>query len=155
MKLTRVWDKATFIIHIPPFFVMCSNCYTRIFNRCPPSFASMTLMVFNAIWYDICNTQKGLYPVSRLAQIEILHKSWACTTLQSDLIGPRWVELELLWFLFSSLIKPIIHFKINVPSMNCQCSHHPASLSLIHQHCTDIELARNLTYSLYENDLPL
>ena len=47
------WEKETLISHIPPFFVICSNPYTRILDRCSPSYASMTLQIIEGIWYDI------------------------------------------------------------------------------------------------------
>jgi len=47
------WGKDTLITHIPPSFVICSNSYTRILDRCSPSYVSMTLQVIEGIWYDI------------------------------------------------------------------------------------------------------
>jgi len=47
------WEKETSITHIPSFFVLCSNSYTRILDRCSPSYESMTLQVIQGIWYDI------------------------------------------------------------------------------------------------------
>jgi len=47
------WEKEISIIHIPPFIVICPNSYTTIWDRCSPSYASMTLQVIEGIWYDI------------------------------------------------------------------------------------------------------
>jgi len=46
------WEKETLITHIPPFFVICSNPYTGILDRCSPLYASMTLQIKEGIWYD-------------------------------------------------------------------------------------------------------
>jgi len=53
------WEKATSITHIPPFIVTCS--YTRILDRCSPSYASMTWKVIVGIWQNILrNTKKTI-----------------------------------------------------------------------------------------------
>jgi len=57
---TWAWEKETLITHIPPFFVICSNSYTRILDRCLPSSATMTLKVIEGIWYDISRTNKNI-----------------------------------------------------------------------------------------------
>jgi len=46
-------EKETLITHIPPFFVIRTNSYTRIWDRCSPLYASMTIQVIEGIWYDI------------------------------------------------------------------------------------------------------
>jgi hypothetical protein len=50
----RPWEKETLITHIPAFIDICSNPYSRILDRCSPSYVLMTLQVIEGIWYDIC-----------------------------------------------------------------------------------------------------
>jgi hypothetical protein len=52
MKPTQALRKRNFN-HTHPVFVICSSSYTRILDRCSPSYVSMTLQVIQAIWYDI------------------------------------------------------------------------------------------------------
>jgi hypothetical protein len=47
-----LWKKETLITYIVPFFVICLNSYTRILDRCSPSYAFMTVWVIERIWYD-------------------------------------------------------------------------------------------------------
>jgi len=50
---SKPWEKETLITHIPPFFVLCSNSYTKILDRCSPSYTLMTLQVIAGIWYNL------------------------------------------------------------------------------------------------------
>jgi len=141
------WEKETLITHIPPFFVVCSNSYSRILDRCSPSCAPMTLTVVEGIWYDISRTQQELYPVWRLAQLGILHISCACTTLQPHSIGGLWVEQQQWCFLLSSLSKHIVLLRIHTPVKDHYWRNHPTNLSVLDHLCAGIQLARLLTYS--------
>jgi len=143
------WEKETFITHIPPFFVICSNSYTRILGKCSSSCAPMTLTVIEGIWYDISRTQQDLYPVWRLAWLGILHISCVCTTLQPHSIGGLWVEQRQWCFLLSSLSKHNVLVTIHAPVKDRYWSNHPTSLSVLDDHCAGIQLARILSYSLY------
>jgi len=93
------WEKETLITHIPAFFVICSNSYTRILERCSPSYASMTLQVIDGIWYDISrNPRKTISSKKVSTTRDITHKlcvydlatsynrklvSWAATVIAS------------------------------------------------------------------------
>jgi len=93
------WEKETLITHIPPFFVICSNSYTRILNRCSPLYASMTLQVIDGIWFDISrNPTRTLSSMKLSMTRDITHKlcvydlatsfnrrpvSWAATAIAS------------------------------------------------------------------------
>jgi len=73
----RPWEKETLITHILPFFVICSNSYTRILDRCSPSYAWMTLQVKDGIWYDI--SRKSTRTISSMkvsTTRDITHKLW-------------------------------------------------------------------------------
>jgi len=63
MKPTRDGENDTLITQSPFLSVLYSNLYTRMLDRCPPSYASMTLKIIEGIWYDIPRTQQELYPV--------------------------------------------------------------------------------------------
>jgi len=148
------WEKGILITHIPPFFVICSNSYTRILDRCSHSCASVTIRVVEGIWYDISWTQQELYPLWRLAQLGILHKCCACTTFQPHSIGGLWVEQQQWCFLLSSLSRHVILLRIHGPVKDRYWSNHPTSLLVFEDHCAGIQLAMKLTYSLYLDDLP-
>ena len=73
----RPWEKETIITPIPPFFVICSNSYTRIWDRYLPSYTSMISRVIDRIWYDISR-----HPICTISSIEvrtpsdITHEFW-------------------------------------------------------------------------------
>jgi len=146
IKPTQASEKETFITHIPPFFVICSNSNTRILDRYSSSCCSMTLTVVRGIWYDISRIEQELYPVWRFAWLGILHKGCACTIYQPHSIGGLWVEQQQWRLLLSSLSKHIILLSIHDPVKDCYWSNHPTTLS---DHGAGIQLGRKLTYSLY------
>jgi len=154
MKPTRAWEKVTLITDIPPFFVICSNSYTRILDRGSSSSASMTLTIIKGIWYNITRTQRELYPAWRLARLRILPNGCACTTLQPQSRGGQWVEQQQSWLLLSSLYKHIVLLRIRNAVNDHYLSNHSTGLLVPDDHCVRIPLARKLTYSLYEDDLP-
>jgi len=143
------WEKETFVTHILPFFIICSNSYTGILDRCSPSRTSMTLTVVEGIWYDIFRTEQELYAVWRLARQGILQKRCACTTLQPLSIGGLWDERQQWCFLLSSLCKHVVLLRIHPPVKDCYWSNHSSSISVLDDHCAGIQLARKLTYSLF------
>jgi len=154
MKPTQAWEKQTLITHIPPFFVMCSNSYTRIFGE------MLTFICFHdflghrwdMIWY--LQNPTGIYLEWRFLRLGILHKHCPCTTLQPHTIGGLWVEQQQWCFLLSTMTKHSVLPKIHAPVKDRYWSKHPTSLSNLNDHCMGIQLVRTLTYSLYLGHLP-
>jgi len=70
-----LWEKETLITHIPPFFVICSNSYTRIWDWCSPAYASMTLQVIEGIWHDISRNPTRTMSSMKVSTIrDVTHK---------------------------------------------------------------------------------
>ena len=149
MKPTWAWERDTWITHIPPFFVICSNSYARMLDRCSHSCASMPLTIVEGIRYDISRTQQELYPVWRLVPLGIRHKSCVWAMWQPHSIGGVWAEQQLWCFLLRCMCKHIILLWIHNPVKDCYWSNHPYSLSDHDNHCAGIQLTRKHTYSLY------
>jgi len=110
-------------------------------------------MVVEGIWYDIAKTQQELYPVWRLVRLGILHISWACTILRPHCIGGLSVLQQLCCLLFSSLSKHIVFLRIHTAVKDSYWSNHLTGLLVRDDHCTSIQPARNLTFSLQEDEL--
>jgi len=94
IKPTWAWEKETLITHIPPFFGIGLNPYTMIWNRCSPSYASMTYSSQKGYDTISCWTEWELYPGWRLPWLGIFHISRACTTLWPHSMGGLWVERQ-------------------------------------------------------------
>jgi len=68
-------EKETLLTRIPPFLVLCSDSYTRTWDRCSPSDASMTLQVKEGIWYDISrNPTRTISSIKVSTTRDITHK---------------------------------------------------------------------------------
>jgi hypothetical protein len=109
------WEKATLITHIGCLFVIWSDSYDTILDRCSLWCTAMTLKVVEGIWYNISTTQQELYPVWRLARLGIIHISCVCTTLQPHSNGGLWVEQQQWCFLLCSLSKHNVFLRIYTP----------------------------------------
>jgi len=69
------WEKETSLTHIPPVFIICSNSYTRILDRCVPGYVLMTLQVIEGIWYDMStNPTRTIYGITVRTTKDITHK---------------------------------------------------------------------------------
>jgi len=69
------WETESLTTHILPFFVISSNSYTIILDRCSPLYASMTLQVIEGIWYDISsNPTRTISSVKVSMTRDITHK---------------------------------------------------------------------------------
>jgi len=151
MKATRAWEKEALLTHIPPFFVICSNLYSRILDRCSHSCAFLNLTVNEGKWYDISWTYQEQYPVWNFVLLGRLHITCVCTSLQPQIIGVLGVEQQQWCFLLSSLFRHIVHLRIHALVKYHYWSNHPTHLW---DHCSGIQLTRKLTYSLNFDDLP-
>jgi len=149
------WEKETLIIHILPCFVTCSNSHTSILDTCSHSYASMTFTVIYGIECDIWSNptrtiscMKGstnrdmsqkLCVYNIAAWLNRRPGSWAVTVIAS-----YWAPCPNIFVLL----------RIHAPVNDCYWSNQPTSPSVLEDICAGIQLARELTLCLWEDDLP-
>jgi len=146
------WEKDIWITHIPPVFVIGSNSDTRILDRCSPSCTAMTMKVSKEIWYDISSNQKNLLSSMKVSTARDITYKLCVYDLQTSFNRRRvsWVAAVCGSYGPSCLnISSLL--RTHGPVKDCYWSDHPPSLS---DHCTGIQLATTLMYSLDSNRLP-
>jgi len=134
------WEKETLITHIPPFFVICSNPYTRRLDRCSPSYASMTLQITEGIWYDISrNPTRTMSSMKVSTTRNIAHKLCVYDLANSLNTRPVSRAATVLASYWAPCRNIIVLLRIVTEA---------TILSVLDDHCVGIRLARKLTYYL-------
>jgi len=123
------WEKETLITHILPFFVICSNSYTRILDRCSPSYASMTLQVIEGIWYDITWNPTRIISRMKVSMTrDITHKLWIYDLATSFNGRPVSRAATVIASYWAPCLYILVLIMIHAPVKDRYWSKHPTSL---------------------------
>jgi len=125
----RPWEKETLITHIPPFFVICSNSYTRILPRCSSSYASMTLQVIEGIWYDISkNPTRTIFSMKVSTTRDNTDKLWVYDLATSFNRRPVSRAATVIASYLAPCLYILVLLMIHAPVKDHYWSKHPTSL---------------------------
>jgi len=123
------WEKETLITHIPRFFVIWSNSYCRILDRCSPSYASMTLQVIDGIWYNICrNPTRTISSMKVSTTRDITHKLCMYDLTTSFNGRPVSLAATVIASHWAPCLYILVLFMIHTPIKDHYWSKHPTSL---------------------------
>jgi len=123
------WEKETLITQIPPLFVICSNSYTRILDRCSPLYASMTLQVIDGIWYDISrNPTRTISSMKVSTTRDITHKVCMYDFATSFNRTPVSQAAIVIAFYWAPCLYILVLLMIHAPVKDHNWSKHPTSL---------------------------
>jgi len=144
------WEKETLIRLILPIFVLCSNSYTRILDRCSSSYASMTSKFIEGITYDISRNPTRTIRSNKVSPTrDITHK--LCVYDLATWFNRKPVSLAAI--VIASYCAPflniIVLLRIHTAVKVHYWSINSTSLSVLDDNCLGIQLAEELTYSLY------
>ena len=123
------WEKSTLITNFPPFFVICSNSYTRILDRCSPSYASMTLQVIERIWYAIsCNQTRTVSSMKISMTRDNTHKLCVYDLATWFIRRPVSQAATVIASYWAPCLYILVLLMIHAPVKDCYWSKHPTSL---------------------------
>ena len=142
-------------MHILPFFVMSSNSYTTMLDSCSSLFNSMTLQVIDGILYDISRNPKRTISSIKVSMTSNVTQK-LCLYNLATLLNRRPVSrgTTVLASYWARCLNIIVPLRIHAPVDDHYWSNHPTNLSVLENFRLGIQLASELTYSLYYNDLP-
>jgi len=110
----------------PPFFIMCSNSDSKVFDRCSPSYTSMTLEIIEAIWHDISRNPTGTISNMKVSTTrDITHTLYVYHLGTSFNWRPvRWAA-TVIGFYWSCCPNIFILLRINAPVKDHYQPNHP------------------------------
>jgi len=123
------WAKEILITHMLSFFVICSNSYTRILDRCSPSYASMTLQVIEGLWYDISrNPTRTISSLKVSMTRDITHKLCVYDLATSFNRRPVSQAATVIASYWAPCLDILVLLMIHTPVKDRYWSKHPTSL---------------------------
>jgi len=122
-------EKETLITHIPPVFFISSNSYTRIFDRCSPSYVSMTSQVIEGIWYDLSrNPTRTIFSMKVSMTRNITHNLCMYNLATSFNGRPVSQAATVIASYWAPCLYIAVLLMIHTPVKDCYWSKHPTSL---------------------------
>jgi len=127
MKPTKL-RKETLITHIPPFIVICSNSYTKVLDRCSPSYASITLQIIEGIWYDSSwNPTRTISSMKVSTSRDITHKLYVYDLPTSFYRRPVSRAATVIASYWTPCLNIIVLFRIHATLKDRYWSNNPIS----------------------------
>jgi len=131
--------------HIPQIFVLCLISHTRIFNRCSPSYISMTLQVIEELWCDISRNPTRMISSTMVSTTrDITHMLCLYVLATSFNRSPVSGAATLIASNWASCLSIFVLLRIHTPVDDHYWSNNPARQRVLDDHCTRIQLARFL-----------
>ena len=123
------WENETLFTNIPPFFVIYSNSYTAILDRCPHSYASMTSQVIEGIWYNISRNPTRTKSSMKLSTTRDITYTLCVYDLATSFnrrpVSQAATVIASYWAPYLYILA--LHM-VHAPVKDCYWSKHPTSL---------------------------